>query len=574
MNHAPLRNVCALVAAAATCNAVHANSNGVTYRTVVTSDESVAFYGGPISYGNLEFASINNDGVVSFNSNMTPLLIPSGLVKETDSGLELIGIPGAMLPGLAPGVFVERYFGPTETDEGTTATIVRLEDADGFVANALYTWKDGVATPVVIPGMQAPGEASGVNFLSFRSFRMNKNGEILFRSYVEGPGIVEGDNWEGIWTTVGGSTTKIIRQGEQVPGQPATVVVGELTNNAAALNDNGDFIMELMYETPFGDIWSMWTGSGSTLGTEIAQQGQGSPISALVTWLGGISLGNDVSITNDGEVAFSQAVDGAMDPLSAIWRSDAGVLSNVAIEDVDGPTPDTSYSTITGTSMSRAANGEVFFSASVTGPGVTNDNNTMILSHDGMDITIISREGDQVPGMAPGILFGSTLFYQVACNALGQYSYETPITGPGVTDDNDAIHVVEDRDGNMVVMVREGDVLEVAPGDFRTVTGFSNRTGNGSESGSRGNFNDRNELLLNVFFSDGTEAFMVFRIPFNCRGDANGDNLVNFEDLNLVLGNWGATGDPGFIEGDINCDGSVDFEDLNLVLGAWGVDCN
>ena len=58
-----------------------------------------------------------------------------------------------------------------------------------------------------------------------------------------------------------------------------------------------------------------------------------------------------------------------------------------------------------------------------------------------------------------------------------------------------------------------------------------------------------------------------------CPGDTNGDNLVNFTDLNTVLTNFGMTGAPGSIPGDVNSDGVVNFTDLNLVLTNFGVDC-
>ena len=50
-------------------------------------------------------------------------------------------------------------------------------------------------------------------------------------------------------------------------------------------------------------------------------------------------------------------------------------------------------------------------------------------------------------------------------------------------------------------------------------------------------------------------------------GDVNGDGLVNFEDLNAVLGAWGAQGEG--LAQDVNGDGTVDFADLNVVLGAF-----
>ena len=54
-----------------------------------------------------------------------------------------------------------------------------------------------------------------------------------------------------------------------------------------------------------------------------------------------------------------------------------------------------------------------------------------------------------------------------------------------------------------------------------------------------------------------------------CQGDADGDGFVNFNDLNLVLANWGGPG-PG---GDVDDSGAVNFDDLNIVLANWAGDC-
>ena len=56
-----------------------------------------------------------------------------------------------------------------------------------------------------------------------------------------------------------------------------------------------------------------------------------------------------------------------------------------------------------------------------------------------------------------------------------------------------------------------------------------------------------------------------------CPGDANGDRIVNFADLNTVLAAFGSSG-PG-IPGDVTGDGVVNFADLNLVLSRFGQEC-
>lgn len=56
-----------------------------------------------------------------------------------------------------------------------------------------------------------------------------------------------------------------------------------------------------------------------------------------------------------------------------------------------------------------------------------------------------------------------------------------------------------------------------------------------------------------------------------CAGDANGDNMVTFPDLNAVLSSFGQSG--SCLSGDVNRDGSVNFTDLNIVLSAFGTNC-
>ncbi len=58
-----------------------------------------------------------------------------------------------------------------------------------------------------------------------------------------------------------------------------------------------------------------------------------------------------------------------------------------------------------------------------------------------------------------------------------------------------------------------------------------------------------------------------------CPGDTNGDRIINFADLNVVLAQFGQTGPVGSLAGDVNGDGSVTFADLNIVLANFGVSC-
>lgn len=65
---------------------------------------------------------------------------------------------------------------------------------------------------------------------------------------------------------------------------------------------------------------------------------------------------------------------------------------------------------------------------------------------------------------------------------------------------------------------------------------------------------------------------VTWELPPPPCGDANGDSMVDFVDLNLVLANWGTSGPSGDVA-PAGGDGTVNFEDLNAVLTGWGAVC-
>ncbi len=77
-------------------------------------------------------------------------------------------------------------------------------------------------------------------------------------------------------------------------------------------------------------------------------------------------------------------------------------------------------------------------------------------------------------------------------------------------------------------------------------------------------------------FKPGTPTDVTFEViaPAGCSltADTNGDNIVNFVDLNAVLGAFGQTGAGN--PADVNGDEVVNFSDLNAVLAEFGADCN
>jgi 6-phosphogluconolactonase (cycloisomerase 2 family) len=71
----------------------------------------------------------------------------------------------------------------------------------------------------------------------------------------------------------------------------------------------------------------------------------------------------------------------------------------------------------------------------------------------------------------------------------------------------------------------------------------------------------------------GRPQYMALWTPpsVECDGDTNGDNVVNFTDLNTILAEFGMMGEG--LAGDVNDDDIVNFTDLNIVLANFGTTC-
>src|SRR5262249_42299509 len=85
------------------------------------------------------------------------------------------------------------------------------------------------------------------------------------------------------------------------------------------------------------------------------------------------------------------------------------------------------------------------------------------------------------------------------------------------------------------------------------LVGVGAETGGGQDAQATGGF-------ITVFIAH----------PETCPGDANGDGVVDGNDLGILLSSWGRLGEN---PSDFNGDGIVDGADLAVILGNWGRGC-
>lgn len=75
------------------------------------------------------------------------------------------------------------------------------------------------------------------------------------------------------------------------------------------------------------------------------------------------------------------------------------------------------------------------------------------------------------------------------------------------------------------------------------------------------------------FNQRATQPAVLTLVPANCLGDGSGDRRVNFVDIAMALEYWGFNYRPGTGWGDANRDGIVDFRDISMVMGRFGAVC-
>lgn len=146
----------------------------------------------------------------------------------------------------------------------------------------------------------------------------------------------------------------------------------------------------------------------------------------------------------------------------------------------------------------------------------------------------------------------------------------------GVNDPADLGLWVFGINGRHVMALRTGLPIEVEHGDVRLIAEILRVWRSPSPSaGLPRSFNDDGTIVATVTFTDGSSAIIAATPLSFCSADTNGDGLVNFADINEVLGAFNnAVLEPHYdFDADLDFDGKVDFADLNLVISQLGDDC-
>ncbi|QDV75397.1 DUF7453 family protein [Botrimarina mediterranea] len=450
--------------------------------TVVINDQGrVAFSGG---------LRIGSGGVTVDNQ--------SGIWTAGPGGLRQVMREGDQAPSSPPGVVFSGLSSAIDNlifnDAGHTAFYASVRDAGGSVdaTNNSGFWLDGPSGLQLLAreGTQAPGLVAGAVFESLSTNgvtgTLNNNGQVAFRAFLrQGEGGVNSYNDAALWTTLDGPVSLLLREGDQAPGLPNGAFFDSF-GEPPRLNDSGHILFRGFMRPGFGGVtYDSDEGLYSNRGGQLS----------LIYQTGDFAPGAPGA--NFG--AFDDYVLNNQSNLAIRGRLQEGV------------------------------------------GGVTADDDSALWVEKGQDLQLVAREGSPAPGVS-GAIFDSISGLPLL-NHRDQvaFSGSLRVGFGGVTEnDNDGIWAT-DSNGVLQLIAREGDSVEVAPGDFRTFTEFRFFSNTGNADGVRSPFSDNGELVFWANLDSFDGVFVSSRVAAaGLAGDYNNDGVVNAADYTVWRDNVGA----------------------------------
>ncbi len=562
------KNRCGWMAAALACAAGMCGAGVYTFEAVAVSGAPAPGFGGGL-YGHLSTVRplLNNEGKVCFAANAgigipSPVGLfagaPGGVLKYAATGEPAGGTGGAMFGGTYGGF-------PTLTfdHQGNAAFAAQITGAGvtGTSDTGVWMASAGGMTLCAREGSVAPG---GENNATYREFGLTpgatriamEGGVLLIGGRLQGTGLTWDD---GLWVSRGSGCTLAFREGSAAAG-------GGLFS--------GSFRPYVSPAGPMG-VWVIFQGSSNTLkgawsvpyefaGATFGAAARVAIASGGVAGQGGLTMEEIGAIDGaTGGIAMIEArVSGAGVTSADDWRvylgtagGGLGEAARRASSSLAGPFAQ--LTVVYWSEMRASSSGNVAFIATMDGPDVTGENDQALgIGSTAGGMTFV-REGQQAAGCPTGVVYNS--FQNVAINRDGTVVFQSQLRGTGVNASNDqgiwAVHA-----GALELIVREGNVLEFGNGQFLACQlSTTALAGGSSENGRSCSLDDFGRVAFGAGSASGVSGVFLAQPGLApCPGDYNGDRVVNFADLNIVLSGYGV----GHF-----------FNELNAVLSNFGATC-
>lgn len=516
MTHRFARACGLVLASAAGLGATTAIVRGQSIRPIAATGMPAAGAPAGAAFSALSYPSINDAGQVIFDAELAgPGITPGtrhGIWRGGSVPLQVVIRSGDPVPAhLGTGLW--SFVGQPALSASSDVVFQGLTGPSHSHTLGLYRMGSAGLERIYdsgqhMPADRPPGTTIALPSLS-RPFRVSASGVVLAHLALRNGGYDSTDDG-GLWVGGPSSFLRVAVTRTIAPQTNPPAVWDRI--DLGAVNDAGQ-------ATFFGSLGGpsdhgIWTGTPDDL-TLVARRGQAVPGMAAGTVFGTIQ--NSLTMNNAGHVAFVASFSGSPSPPSggtALWAGLPGQLRVAArrgLAVVPG-SPLITINEIHEDTVTMSGSGAVAFQAVLTGSGVTTGNNDVLMfsSAEGA-LELVAREGDLAPQLGPDRRWSR--LHAPNFNGPGQMVFTCGVRGlTGSLDIGSAI-VARDVNGDLFPLLRNGDLVEFAPGDVRVVGNFDFPLSGSTQDGSASVINDAGEVVVLCTFFGGTQGIVVLTIP-------------------------------------------------------------
>ncbi|MEX2220023.1 MAG: choice-of-anchor tandem repeat NxxGxxAF-containing protein [Phycisphaerales bacterium] len=416
------------------------------------------------NFASIGVPSIDPMGRIMFPSglnNSSPEGSTRGIWVYGPSGGARVFHDGTTQPQTPPGVrwtvFPTTVFGFDSAGRVFFDSLFTLNGAGGSSVVAFWVGPPENVSLVVRHRDPAPGppgtvfEVLGPPLSSEPKFATEAGG-VAFCGSLAGPG-VNTTNDDGVWATVAGTLATIAREGSPAPGvTPAATFTNGFSRPRLAADG--------------GLVFSGTYLAGATPGQAIYRSAPGGPLAAVAHTGEAAPGGNGATFTGFNLPAIAPggavaAVAGLSDGRSGIWSGQT--LSFRAVTGQEPPgLPGQEFSGFQRPMLDDL--GRTAFRASFrdAATGSHAGHGVWIEKTGSMELLFSTR----MP-LPPSLnAQGLASIGNFCLNNSGQIAFIGVLSGPGINSSNDDALLATDPNGSLVVVAREGGMLEYAPGAF------------------------------------------------------------------------------------------------------------
>lgn len=508
------------------CRSTHAAAALPPVRTVALSGDAPT--GLPDSLGFTRFDSepvIDGQGRVAFLAVAGVGFELSSVWAESEAGLRSVAQAGTIAPNTSANF--KEFADLVVTDQGIVGFKARLAGPTINVENAESIWidRDGALALVARGGAEAPDPTKDRRFLRFESqAAVNGDGQVAFFArtrdkeleVVQDSGFYASDGVElaSIATAAGGAIVSepgviFSAQSFETPFADDPVVNAAGTTIFRGFIEGPD-----VNETNLNGLWRFNPNDGLQLLLRGGDEVPGIPGATFVSFpaIPTINAAGDSSFLAFYHPAEHASEHQESEIHSGLWiRRSSGALESIFLlgDDAPGIAGDAEFVDVFDPVMNGA--GRVAILAAIAGDAATPTSEVGLwssgLSADGT-MELVARQGDVAPG-GNGTIFG--VFLEPSMNAVGQTAFiATGYDSAVEWGFSQSVGIWgEDCHGVLRLVIESGQLLEVAPGDFRQVAGVSFASESGGQDGKARGFNDGGQLAFHATFVDGSSGVFV-----------------------------------------------------------------